>query len=128
MVKRITHLILTSVLLFNLCGCVALVAGTAGGAGTAFWLGGKIDQQVNASLTHAVEAVTKTFDAMRLKITKTTVKDEVAQIMGEYSDGRTIWVDVHKISNKSSRIEIRVGATGDKAASRKILDKIKRYL
>lgn len=128
MLKRIAHLILTSVLLFNLCGCVALVAGTAGGAGTAFWLGGKIDQEVNASLAQAVKAVTKTLDAMRLKITKTTVKDEVAQIMGEYSDGRTIWIDVHRISDKSSRLEIRVGATGDKAASRKILDKIKRYL
>lgn len=128
MLKRIVHLMLTFVLLFNLCGCVALVAGAAGGAGTAFWLEGKISQEVNASFSKAVKAVTTALEAMRLKITKTTVKDEVAQIMAEYTDGRTIWIDVHRISNKSSRIEIRVGATGDKAASRKILDKIKSYL
>ena len=128
MLKRALQLILVGLLMLNVCGCVALLASAAGTAGTAFWLEGKIRQEVNAPLPKVVEATTSALKAMHLSITKTTVKDEVAQIMGEYSDERTIWIDVHRISEKSSRIEIRVGAKGDKEASRKILDRIKRYL
>ncbi len=128
MVKKLISLMFIPVLLLNFTGCVAVVAGAAGGAGTAFWLEGKIREEVKTPLPKVVEATTSALKSMRLEITKTTVKDEVAQIKSKYTDGRVIWIDVKKLTQDSSQIEIRVGMKGDKEASTKILERIKRYL
>jgi hypothetical protein len=49
--------------------------------------------------------------------------------MSKYSDGKTIWIDIHRITEASSKIEVRVGAvSGNKEAADKILKKIIRYL
>lgn len=128
MLKGLFNFLLVAVLLLNFSGCVAIVAGTAGGAGTALWLGGKVSEEVKVPLKKAVAATTSALKSMRLEITKTTVKDEVAQIKSKYFDGRVIWVDIKKLTEDSSQIEIRVGMKGDKEASTKILERIKRYL
>lgn len=83
---------------------------------------------MNVSLPKLVKAAASAFKAMRFTVTKTTVKDDVAQIIGEHQDKRVIWVDIHKITESTSRIEVRVGVKGDKEASRMILAKIKKYL
>lgn len=126
--KKLFNLVFVSILFLNFSGCVALVAGTAGGAGTALWLEGKISEEVNAPLNKVVKAVTAAMRDMRLEVTKTTVKEEVAQIKGKYTDGRIIWIDVKHLSDRSSQIEIRVGMRGDKDASTKILNRIKNYI
>lgn len=128
MLKRIWALIASLILSANLCGCVAILAGTAGGVGTASWLSGKLSQEVKGSFDRSIKATKDALQSLRLNITKETTKAEVAQIMSNYTDGRTIWIDIHKISETSSRIEVRVGATGDKEAASKILDRINKYL
>ncbi|MFA5304905.1 MAG: DUF3568 family protein [Candidatus Omnitrophota bacterium] len=128
MIKRLFGLMFVTVLLLNFTGCVAVVAGAAGGAGTAFWLEGKIKEEVKAPIPKVVKATTSALKSMRLEITKTTVKDEVAQIKAEYTDKRVVWIDIKKLTQDSSQIEIRVGMKGDKEASTKILERIKRYL
>jgi len=128
MYKKLLNLVFVSILFLSLSGCVALVAGTAGGAGTALWLEGKISEEVNAPLNKVVKAVTAAMRDMRLEVTKTTVKEEVAQIKGKYTDGRIIWIDVKRLSDRSSQIEIRVGMRGDKDVSTKILNRIKNYI
>jgi len=128
MIKNIIVAITAVFLVCNIYGCVIL-AGAAGGAGTAVWLSGKLTQEVNFPFERAVEASKSGIKSLRLGITKVTVEDKVAQIMGKYTDGKTIWVDVHKITEASSRIEVRVGAvSGDKEAAAKILKQIQRHL
>ncbi|MBN2121211.1 MAG: DUF3568 family protein [Candidatus Omnitrophica bacterium] len=112
----------------SLCGCVPILAGAAGGAGTGLWLSGKLTQEVDASLEKALEASESGLKALDLDITKETVKSDVAQLIGTYTDGRTIWVDVHSITQKRSKIGVRVGAASDKEAARQVLDKILLYL
>ncbi|MCX5703525.1 MAG: DUF3568 family protein [Candidatus Omnitrophica bacterium] len=46
MAKKILVFIFTSLLLINIYGCLALLAGAAGGAGTAVWLSEKLSQEV----------------------------------------------------------------------------------
>jgi hypothetical protein len=49
--------------------------------------------------------------------------------MSKYTDGKTIWIDVRRISDRSSKVEVRVGAVeGDKEAADKIIKRIQRYL
>ena len=110
------------------CGCIALVAGVAGGAGTAAWLSGKLVQEVSAPFDTVISAARSALKSLKLAVTKETRKDGVAQIMSTYTDGKTVWIDVHKVSSSASRLEVRVGAMGDEAAARVILDKILRYI
>lgn len=128
MLKRVIQAVLAGVLLANVYGCAALLVGAAGGAGTAFWLNGKLGDTVNAPISRVVKATTGALEALKYPVTKTVVKEKVAQIMAKYSDERTIWIDIHYISAQASQIAVRVGAKGDKKASQKILDRIIGYL
>lgn len=129
MIKRLLMLFFVGLLLMNVCGCVALLAGATAGAGTAVWLSGKLTQEVNAPFDRTVKAAKSALKSLRLEITKETTEQNVAQIMSKYTDGKTIWVDIRKITQMSSKIDIRVGAVStDKEAADKILKRIMRYL
>lgn len=128
MVKKILYTVFLVLFLINTCGCVALLAGAAGGAGTATWLAGKLAQETNTSFDKSLQASKSALEALKLEITKETRKRDVAQVKGKYTDGRVIWIDIHKISPSITRIEVRVGIRGDQEAARKILDKILKYL
>jgi hypothetical protein len=128
MFKKIIVRIFSALLLANNYGCIALLAGAAGGAGTAAWLSGKLSQEVNVPLEKALKASKSALKSLKLKLAKETITGELVQVMSNYSDGRTVWIDLRRVSDEASRIEVRVGAAGDKEAARKILERILRYL
>ncbi|MEK6714645.1 MAG: DUF3568 family protein [Candidatus Omnitrophota bacterium] len=127
--NRILVLILISFLLMNVCGCVAILAGTAGGVGTAAWLSGKLTQDVNAPFEHVIKAAKSALESLKLTVEKETVEKNSGQIISKYSDGKNIWIDIHRLTPTRSRIEIRVGVVSpDKEAADKILKAIIKYL
>ncbi len=128
MVKKMEGIFLCIILVLNLSGCVLLFGAAAGGAGTAFWLSGKLSDEVNASYERTIVAAKKAVESLDMNVDKETKSDEVTQIRSEYADGREVWIDVRPLTQKSSKIDIRVGIKGDKAASAKILERIKKYL
>lgn len=128
MIKKLIVMSCCVFLGISFCGCALLVGGAVGGAGTAFWLSGKMTDEVSASYDKAIEAVRKAMDSLNIKLVKEAKSSEVAQIRGEYSDGRGVWIDIRPVGDKISKVEIRVGAKGDKDASTKILNKIKKYI
>jgi len=128
MFKKTMILIFSAFLLVNMCGCIAILAGAAAGTGTAAWLSGKLSQEVNASFEASLKATKSALQSLKLNVTKETVKEDAAQVMSNYADGKTIWIDINRVSRVTSRIEVRVGVAGDKEAAHKILDRIRRYL
>lgn len=129
MLKRIGGYLFLGLLLLNTSGCFLLLAGAAGGAGTAVWLSGKLSQEFHASYERTVDATEKALKSLDLKIAKVSREDTVTQFRSEYNDGKEIWVDVRRITDTSSKVEIRVGAVSpDKAAADKILKRIQKYL
>ena len=129
MFKTMLVFIISIFLFMNLTGCVALLAAGAGGAGTAVWFSNKLTQEVDAPFDRTVSAAESALKSLRFPVKKKTVEQNVAQIISEYSDGKTIWVDIRRITEGSSKIDVRVGAIqSDKAAASKILNKIRRYL
>lgn len=128
MAKRFAAVVFLVLFSLSATGCFLLLAGAAGGAGTAAWLSGKLIEEVNVSRESAVSASEKALDALSYPVTKKTVDETVTQIKAEHTDGRVIWVDVHTVLPKTSRIEVRVGAVSDKEAAREILTKIEKYL
>jgi len=127
MLKRLAILIVLVLFLANIYGCFLLLAGAAGGAGTATWLSGKLAQEVNRSFDDTIKAAESGLKSLKMEVEKKTVTDDVAQLISKYSDQRTVWVDVHRIEASRSRIELRVGVLSDQEAARKIMDKILRY-
>ena len=128
MFRRIGAVVLLLLLLVNICGCAVLIAGTAGGVGTAKWLSGKLSQQVEASPERSLEAVKSALKSLRLDITKETLTEDVIQVKSNYMDGRTIWIDIKPASESTSQIDVRVGAVSDKEAAQIILDRTLRHL
>lgn len=129
MLKRIGVFVFSSFLLFNIYGCFALFAGAVGGAGTAAWLSGKLTQQVNASYDKTVKAAESALKSFNFEITKETKGIDVSTFRSHYSDGKEIWIDVKRVIDSSTKIEVRVGALSpDKEACTQILNRIKSYL
>ena len=126
--KKLLIIAMSSLILSNCYGCIALMAGAAGGAGSAVWLSGKLVQQVSSSYETTINATRAALKAMNLEITKETKAADVTQVRSVYADGRKVWIDIHPISSNSTRIEIRVGAFSDKTASDEVLKKIISYL
>ncbi len=129
MFKKIAVFISSGILLMNICGCVALIAGgVAGGAGTAVWLAGKLVQNVNAPLDRVVQAAKDSLEFRNRTVTiKETISEghAVAQIRSRETSGEKIRIDIHKISDTRSRIEVRVGTVViNKDAADRILKEI----
>ena len=127
--RKIMVFILLVALTVSLGGCFWLLAGAAGGAGTAVWLSGKLTQEFNFPYEQVVKATEKAFESLQLEITKKTEEEKVTQFRGKYSDGKEVWVDVRKVTEKSSKAEVRVGAvSSDKEAATKVLKSIQSFL
>lgn len=128
MMRQMAIVVVCLCMLAQVYGCVVVVAGAAGGIGAAAWLSGKLSQEINAPFDQTLSAVKSALKGLGLNVSKETIKENIAQVMSNYNDGRTIWIDIHKSSAAASRVEIRVGASGDKNAARKILNKILSYI
>lgn len=129
MFKKTAFFVFSVFLLLNMSGCFFVVAGAAGGAGTAVWLSGKLTEQVNASYDRTVKATESALKSLNLEIARVTKEANVSTFRSHYTDGKEIWIDVRRITDTSTKVEVRVGGVSpDKAASDKILKRIQSYL
>ena len=129
MFKKIAVFVLLGLLSFNMYGCVALLAGGAAGAGTAVWFSGKLTQEFHASYEQTINAAETALRSLKLEITKEAKEATVTQLKGKYIDGKDIWIDIRKVTENSTKVEVRVGAVNpDKQAADKILKRIQDNL
>ncbi|MDE2223279.1 MAG: DUF3568 family protein [Candidatus Omnitrophica bacterium] len=126
--KKIAYLMLLGVISMNLCGCLAIFGGVVAGAGTAVWLSGKLSQEFHASYQSTTDAAKAALQSFNYPIVKETQEANLTQLISKYSDGRQIWVDIHKIDDQNTNVEVRVGLTPDKKADSEIMDSIRRFL
>lgn len=125
--KKLAVFISAVLILANIYGCVAIIAGgVAGGAGTAVWLSGKLVQQVNASLEQTTNAAKLALQSSRKSIiTKETLEKGIVQIRSRDINGEKIWIDVFRVTDRTSQIQVRVGTIfSDKEAADRVLKSI----
>lgn len=126
--ERIVAVVLSGFLLVNLYGCLAIVAGGAGGAGTALWLSDKLTQQFDVPYDRAVSAALYAVKSLNLPVNKETKEAEITQIKSTYN-GKEVWIDVRKTGERSSKVEVRVGIIKpDKEGALRILKRIEHYI
>jgi hypothetical protein len=129
MLNKMLLLILLGIMMLSLCGCFALFAGVAGGAGTAVWLSGKLTQEYHNPYHATINATKLALQSLNLPVVKETDEEKITQIKGNYSDGREMWIDIHRVDDNSTKVEVRVGGVSpDKEAASVVLKKIQSYL
>ncbi len=133
MFKKLAAFISCIILLVNICGCAALIVGSvAGGAGTAVWLSGKLIQYVDKPFEQVTKATKDSLEARNLiVVSKETIASghSVVQIRSRDISGERIRIDIHKINESRSRIEVRVGTViSNKEAADRILKGITERL
>ncbi len=115
--------------MLSLSGCFLFVAGAVGGAGTAIWLSGKLTQEFHTSYHATIEATKLALQSLNLPVVSQKGDANVTQIKGSYTDGSEMWIDIDRVTDNSTKVEVRVGGVkGDKEAESIVLKKIQSYL
>ncbi len=109
-------------------GCVALLFGAAAGAGGYAWAKGVLEKEFDRPVEEVHAAVLKA-----LKKLEITVKDEdkdrlSAVTKGKFADGKNLTVHIEAVTEKKSKLKIRVGVFGDRDRSEQILNLVKKSL
>ncbi len=126
--RKLSAVLVGAFVMLGTCGCIANVFKPALRIGPAVWQEGLLTQDVRAGIDQCVAATEKALEKLNYEITKRTVRDDVTEIMGNYPDGRIIWIDIKMLDKKTSRLEIRVGATGEREPENEVFKKIIFYL
>lgn len=121
--RKVLTVICGLLLLINTTGCIFLAAGAAG-VGTAKWLSDKVSAEVERPMAKTVQATKDTFKELKMNLDKESSTKHVVQLLGKYSDGRQVWVDVRPINSNRSKVEVRVGWVSGEADASAILKRI----
>lgn len=97
MLRKMMFWAVSFMMMMNLTGCFLLVAGVAGGAGTAIWLSGKLTQEFHYPYQNTIEATKLALKSLNLEVVKETREEKVTQIKSKYSDGKEMWIDINKV-------------------------------
>ncbi len=130
MLKRLGWAVLLFALCVQLSGCppAIFVAGGAVGAGAMGWVKGKLEEELHVPLSKVHQASLAALEELELPIEEDRKDMLAAAIRSEFADGKRIWIDMHSLSESSTKISIRVGTMGDKTRSKRLLETIHRYL
>lgn len=130
MIKKLIILLFIVMLSNQVSGCALfwVGAGAAGGAGAVIWSKGKLTEELRVSVSRLHDAAIHGLKELRLPFIVDKTDVTTAKIESEYADGKHVWIDIESISEEMTRIEVRVGITGDTTRSRTILDNIHKHL
>jgi len=127
MIRRAFFFVSLLFIVLSSSGCFLLLAGAAGGAGTAVWLQSKLTQTVNGPLSQAIQGAKAGLADLKVAVAKETTESEMTQLKGDFA-GQPYWVDIRKVTDRTSKIEVRVGVPGDEKATRRIVEAIMKHL
>jgi hypothetical protein len=88
----------------------------------------KAKQDFNVPYAQALEIVKKALISLNLEFEEAVIKPDIAVIKGKYVNGRTMYIEIIKISDDESKIAVRVGTSdAGKIDAQKILEAIEQY-
>ncbi len=112
----------------TMSGCLPLLVGAAAGAGGLAWANGDLEQNVNTSNERVHSAVIKALNSLKITV-KSDQSDRLkSRVKAEFSDGEGVAVDTDALTEKATKIKVRVGLIGDKQKSEMILNAILKNL
>ncbi len=131
MFRKIKHSGLSITLaacVISAAGCVPLLLGAAAGAGGYAWTKGVMTKQFDVSAVKLHKATLKGLKKMDLSIREDEHDRLSAKIVSQFSGGKSVKITINAVTERVSKINIRVGFIGDKTKSEMILNAIQKYL
>jgi hypothetical protein len=126
--KILVAIVAVAVLSMVFSGCVAFVAGAAGGAGGYAWASGKLSFTTEHSIGESHDATVAALKDLDIAITGDQTDKLAGKVKGVTPTNDAVTVDLEPQASNITKIDIRVGFWGNKAESTKIADAIKRHL
>ena len=125
--RRLLVALLLGISAAGLTGCVAVVAAGAAGTGVAWYRGrleANLDQNIEAVFAASQKALNQ-LEFANISNKKSTVD---AEIVSRTALDKKVEIRLEKVTDRSTKVTIRVGVFGDETLSMSILDKIKAAL
>lgn len=126
-VRRLLIMLALGLSVAGLTGCFAVVAAGAAGTGVAWYRGqleANLDHNIDAVFTAAQKALTQ-LEFANISNQKSSVD---AQLVSRTALDKKVEIKLEKVTDRSTKVIIRVGVFGDETLSMSILDKIKAAL
>lgn len=129
--KKIVIAGVLAVSVLSLNSCWLIVAGAAGaGAGTVAYVQGKYSMNVNGSIKDLYNAAIEAAQSNdNYVISKKTITPTTASVNGSTKvDPTDFSISIEKLTDKASKVTIKFGTFGDRAASEALMNKIQENL
>lgn len=111
----------------GLTGCVAVVAAGAAGTGVA-WYSGRLEANLDHNLDAVFAAAQKSLDQLEFANISNKRSRVDARLVSRTALDKKVEITLEKMTDRSTKVIIRVGIFGDETLSMSILDKIKAAL
>jgi len=106
-------------------GCALVLAGGAG-AGTAVYIKGELQTNLEAPLQRSVAATNSAVDTLGFMKISEEVDKLAGEIIARTAQDKKIKIKLNKVTENTTKISIRVGMFGDKTLSYSLLEEIKK--
>lgn len=120
--------VLLSATLITTQGCVPLLIGAAAGAGGVVWVKGSLEQNFDKSVDHLHRASLGGLRDVKCAVSSDQIRKHLAKIKFKFDDGQEGTINIKAMTERSSRLKIRVGILGDETKSQIVLNAIVRHL
>ncbi len=119
--------ILLSILLTTQ-GCVPLLIGAAVGAGGVAWVKGGLEQNFDRSVDQLHRASLGGLRDIKCAVRLDQIRKHLAKIDFEFDDGQKATINIKALTERSAKLNIRIGVLGDETKSHIILNAILKHL
>lgn len=126
-VRRLLVALLLGVAGAGLTGCVAVVAAGAAGTGVA-WYSGRLEANLDQNIEAVFAASQKALSQLEFANISNKKSSVEAQLVSRTALDKKVEITLQKVTDRSTKVMIRVGVFGDETLSMSILDKIKAAL
>lgn len=110
--------------LMTMIGCVPLIIGAAAGAGSMIYIKGSLVRNVDHTVARVNKASVAALKDLGLFVMSDELNKRSSVIKAEYEDGKSVSVFIDALTERSSKITIRIGVFGDQDRSQGILNVI----
>ena len=125
--RRLLVALLLGVSAAGLTGCVAVVAAGAAGTGVA-WYRGRLEANLDQNIEAVFAASQKALNQLEFANISNKKSSVDAQLVSRTALDKKVEITLQKVTDRSTKVMIRVGVFGDETLSMSIMDKIKAAL
>ncbi len=126
--KQIIFIACLGLFVITQTGCFALLVGAAAGAGGYAWVKGALEQNFNANVTQVHSAILRAMQELKLAVIEDNYDHLKGKVIAEMASGEKVTTDINAMTEKVTKVKIRVGIVGDRSKSDMILTAIKKNL